>query len=286
MQNTKMIALDAKAVPARTAFAPLLRERVIAGGKQVGQNLLILAGSVLLLGTLWQIAASISGELPGPLPTLSTLFEMLRRPFYDNGPNDKGIGIQVTLSLGRVLQGWLIGSLIAIPIGMLMGASKFAMRLLNPIVQLLRPVSPLAWYPIGLAVLKNAPHAVVFAIVVTSLWPTLVNTMFGVASLPEDYRNVARVFRFSPRKYLGRVLLPYALPHILTGLRLSMGTAWMVIVAGEMLAGGTGIGFFVWDSWNALSLPKVLSAILIIGSVGLLLDRLLDGLTQRVTYNA
>jgi nitrate/nitrite transport system permease protein len=126
----------------------------------------------------------------------------------------------------------------------------------------------------------------VFSIVITSLWPTLVNTMFGVSSLPEDYRNVARVFRFSTGKYLWRVLLPYALPHILTGLRLSMGTAWMVIVAGEMLAGGTGIGFFVWDSWNALSLTNVLSAILIIGGVGLLLDRLLDALTQRVTYKA
>jgi nitrate/nitrite transport system permease protein len=165
-----------------------------------------------------------------------------------------------------------------------MGSSQGVMRLMNPVVQILRPVSPLAWYPIGLAVLKSAPEAVVFAIVITSLWPTLVNTMVGVASLPSDYQNVARVFRFSKAKYLFKVLVPFALPHVLTGLRLSMGIAWMVIVAGEMLAGGTGIGFFVWDSWNALSLEKVISAILIIGFIGLALDRMLDALTRRVSY--
>lgn len=265
---------------------PETAARLRAGALRMGGDALTVAGGLFLLLILWQVAAVVSRELPGPLVTLPVFWEMLRNPFYDNGPNDKGVGIQVALSLGRVLHGWFIGSLIAIPIGVIMGSSKFMMRMLNPVVQLLRPVSPLAWYPIGLAVLKNAPQAVVFAIIITSLWPTLVNTMFGVASLPDDYRNVARVFRFSPFKYLRRVLLPYALPHVLTGLRLSMGIAWMVIVAGEMLAGGTGIGFFVWDSWNALSLPKVISAILIIGGVGLALDRGLEWVTQRVSHQA
>ena len=241
---------------------------------------LILGSAALLLG-LWQLISMVS-TLPGPAATLPVLWEMLRNPFYDNGPNDKGVGIQVLYSLGRVFSGWGLGSLVAIPIGILMGSNTRFMRMLNPIVQILRPVSPLAWYPIGLAIYRNAATAVMFTIIITSLWPTLINTIFGVSSIPSDYINVARVFDFSRWRYLTRVLLPYALPHILTGLRLSMGIAWMVIVAGEMLAGGTGIGFFVWDSWNSFSLVKVLSAILIIGSTGLLLDRGLNWLTRRV----
>jgi nitrate/nitrite transport system permease protein len=261
-----------------------LAEKLRAALLQAAVGLLYTTlGMSLLLG-LWLLAASLSKDLAGPKETLTELASLLKHPFYDNGPNDKGIGIQIGISLMRVATGWLIGSTIAIPVGMLMGASKGFMRVMNPIVQILRPVSPLAWYPIGLAVLKDAPKAVTFAIVITSLWPTLVNTMVGVASLPDDYRNIARVFRFSPGKYLRRILIPYALPHILTGLRLSMGIAWMVIVAGEMLAGGTGIGFFVWDSWNASSLPHVISAILLIGVIGLILDRALDALAQKASY--
>jgi nitrate/nitrite transport system permease protein len=271
--------------PARR-LSGLSPETLRAGLLQAVLGLLYLAASMALLLALWQLAATFSKDLAGPKETFTELVALLKRPFYDNGPNDKGIGIQIGLSLMRVGTGWLIGSAIAIPLGILMGASKPVMRIMNPLVQILRPVSPLAWYPIGLAVLKDAPKAVTFAIVITSLWPTLINTMVGVASLPDDYRNIARVFRFSVGKYLRRILLPYALPHILTGLRLSMGIAWMVIVAGEMLAGGTGIGFFVWDSWNASSLPRVVSAILLIGVIGLLLDRALDFLAQKASYKA
>jgi nitrate/nitrite transport system permease protein len=238
--------------------------------------------SALLL--VWQLVALFSTDLPGPAKTLPVFWELISNPFYDNGPNDKGVGIQVFFSLGRVFSGWMLGSLIAIPIGIAMGSNKRIMQALNPVVQVLRPVSPLAWYPIGLMAYSSAANAVVFSIVITSLWPTLINTMFGVSSLPKDYRNVGRVFHFSRWKYLTKVLLPYSLPHILTGLRLSLGIAWMVIVAGEMLAGGTGIGFFVWDSWNALSLERVISAILIIGFIGLLLDRGLEWVIRRVSY--
>lgn len=246
--------------------------------------LLVIGGFVILLA-LWQLLAIASSDLPSPADTLPELWKLISNPFYDNGPNDKGIGLQVLMSLGRVFSGWIAGSAIAIPIGLFMGSNKTIMGLLNPIVQVLRPVSPLAWYPIGLAVYKNAGNAVTFSIVITSLWPTLLNTMMGVASVPEDYRNVSRVFAFSRWKYLTKVLIPYSLPYILTGLRLSMGIAWMVIVAGEMLAGSTGIGFFVWDSWNALSLPKVISAILIIGVIGLILDRSLEYVTTKVRYS-
>jgi nitrate/nitrite transport system permease protein len=244
------------------------------------------AGLALLL-LVWQVAATVAGkDLPGPAAGLAVLGKLLSNPFYDKGPNDKGIALQFAASLGRVFTGFGLGSLAAIPLGFLMGASTNGRRLLYPIVQILRPVSPLAWFPIGLAAFKSAPTATIFVIFITSLWPTLINTAFGVMSLPEDHRNVARVFEFSRWKYVTRVLLPFSLPHVLTGLRLSMGVAWMVIVAAEMLAGGTGIGFFVWDSWNALSLERVTSAILLIGVVGLALDRAFDWLGQRFAYAA
>ncbi|MEZ4901113.1 MAG: ABC transporter permease subunit [Spirosomataceae bacterium] len=168
--------------------------------------------------------------------------------------------------------------------GLLIGSSKTAFRLINPIVQVLRPVSPLAWFPLGLLAFKAAEGATIFIIFITSLWPTLINTAFGVASIPQDHKNVAKAFGFSKWKYIVKVIFPFALPHIITGLRLSIGVAWMVIVAGEMLSGGVGIGFFVWDSWNALSLEKILSAILIIGVVGLLLDKGFDWLQKRFSY--
>jgi nitrate/nitrite transport system permease protein len=185
-----------------------------------------------------------------------------------------------------VFAGFALGSLVAIPIGVLMGAEPVCKRMFYPIVQLLRPVSPLAWFPLGLAVFKHAGEATIFVIFITSLWPTVINTAFGVASVPEDHKIVGRAFGFSRGRRLRKILIPYSLPHILTGLRLSMGVAWLVIVAGEMLSGGIGIGFFVWDSWNALSLERVMSAILLIGAVGLLLDRGFDLLARRVSYES
>jgi nitrate/nitrite transport system permease protein len=243
-----------------------------------------LAGfGVLLLA--WGIIGSFSeGALPGPLVTLKVLWQLVRQPFYDNGPNDKGIGIQLFSSIARVFIGFGLGSLVAIPAGILMGASETCKKLFYPIVQLLRPVSPLAWFPLGLAVFKHAGEATIFVIFITSLWPTLINTAFGVASAPADHHNVARAFGFSKRKILARILIPFALPHILTGLRLSVGVAWLVIVAGEMLSGGIGIGSFVWESWNALSLERVMSAILLIGVVGLLLDRGFDLIARKFSY--
>lgn len=253
--------------------------------RQLGRGVLELLGAVAILLAIWLVAAAIAGkDLPGPLATMRVFWDMVTNPFYDRGPNDKGIALQLASSLQRVFLGFGLGALVAIPLGFLMGASPLWNRVLNPIVQVLRPVSPLAWFPIGLAALHSAPTATVFVIFITSLWPTAINTAFGVASLPEDHKNVARVFRFSRWKYLTKVLLPYSLPYVLTGLRLSMGIAWMVIVAAEMLAGGTGIGFFIWDSWNALSVERVIAALLIIGAVGLVLDRGIDELARRTSY--
>lgn len=238
-----------------------------------------------ILASIWALVAAVAPDFPSPVSTLKVFWQLVADPFYVYGPNDMGIGLQLWSSLVRVFAGFGMGALIAIPLGMLMGANKFVNRIFYPIVQILKPVSPLAWFPIGLVAFQSASTATVFIIFITSLWPTLINTAFGVATVPDDHKNVAKAFGFSKWKYITKVLLPYSLPHILTGLRLSIAVAWLVIVAGEMLSGGTGIGFFVWDSWNALSLEKVICAILIIGLVGLLLDRLFLIIEKRFTYS-
>jgi nitrate/nitrite transport system permease protein len=248
---------------------------------------LLLAGvGLLVFGGFWSLLSYFTKDaLPGPIATLTVLKEMLSDPFYDYGPNDKGIGLQLFNSIKTVLMGFLLGSLIAVPIGILMGASSICKQIFYPIVQLLKPVSPLAWFPIGLVVFKDTGMATIFIVFITSLWSTLINTSFGVASIPQDHKNVAKAFGFSKMRYLTKILIPYSLPHIITGLRLSISVAWLVIVAGEMLSGGAGIGFFVWDSWNALSLEKVISAIIIIGIVGLLFDKLFTFIESKVAYS-
>lgn len=253
--------------------------------RSVAVNVGSMAAAAGILGLIWGIAAAtVGGDLPGPIITMKTFFGLISDPFYDNGPNDKGIGIQLGASLWRVFRGFAVGTAVAIPLGVLIGSSDIGRRVFDPIVQVLRPVSPLAWFPIGLVTLKSAPDAAVFVVFITSLWPTVINTAFGVSSIPQSHRNVARVFEFSPGTYLRRVVIPHSLPHILVGLRLSIGIAWVVIVAAEMLSGGTGIGFYVWDAWNALDLQRVISAILLIGIVGLLLDRLVSMLAHRFEY--
>jgi nitrate/nitrite transport system permease protein len=282
-----MIDISTSQVPAR-AIAPGLPPFVAAAGRlalrMLGSLAAGIAATLLLLGT-WLAVWWVTGkELPTPASTFPVLVELLRNPFYNNGPNDQGVGLQVSASLVRVFLGFGMGSLVAIPLGTLMGSSPLCNRVINPLVQVLRPVSPLAWFPLGLATLKNAQNATIFAIFITSLWPTLINTAFGVGSIPKEYVQVSQVFKFSRLRYFRKVLLPYSLPHIVTGLRLSMGVAWMVIVAGEMLSGGSGIGFWVWDSWNALNLDRVISGILIIGAIGLLLDRVFAVVLGRLNH--
>jgi nitrate/nitrite transport system permease protein len=243
-------------------------------------------GIALFIGFWSLLSFYTKYALPGPTATLTVLKEMLSDPFYDYGPNDKGIGLQLFNSIKTVLMGFLLGSLVAIPIGILMGASTICKQIMYPIVQLLKPVSPLAWFPIGLVVFKDTGLATIFIVFITSLWSTLINTSFGIASIPQDHKNVAKAFGFSKMRYLTKILIPFSLPHIITGLRLSISVAWLVIVAGEMLSGGAGIGFFVWDSWNALSLEKVISAIIIIGIVGLLFDKFFTFVENKVAYKA
>jgi nitrate/nitrite transport system permease protein len=252
-----------------------------------GKSTLFALIGLVLFGGFWALVSYISkNQLPGPVSTLKVLFEMISNPFYDNGPNDKGIGLLLMNSILTVLKGFLLGSLVAIPIGILMGASSIYKQIFYPIVQLLKPVSPLAWFPIGLVIFKDTGLATVYIVFITSLWSTLINTSFGISTVPQDHKNVAKAFGFSKMRYLTKILIPFSLPHIITGLRLSISVAWLVIVAGEMLSGASGIGFFVWDSWNALNLERVISAIIIIGTVGLLFDKIFTFMESKVSYQS
>jgi nitrate/nitrite transport system permease protein len=222
------------------------------------------------------------------LPTLAQMGEVawkhLTHPFYDNGPNDKGIGIQLAYSLARVLSGFALAALVAIPLGFVIGMSPMLHRALNPFIQVLKPISPLAWMPLALYTIKDSATSSIFVIFICSLWPMLINTAFGVSSVRRDWLNVARTLEVSPLRKAFKVILPAAAPTIMTGMRISMGIAWLVIVAAEMLVGGLGIGYFVWNEWNNLSLANVIFAILVIGLVGMLLDTVFARLQRHVTY--
>jgi nitrate/nitrite transport system permease protein len=248
---------------------------------------LVLLG--LLLG-LWQSAAGAGGKgkgdgIPGPAVVARTAWTMLSDPFYDRGPNDKGFGLQLASSLGRLASGYLAASVVAILLGVALGSSPTLFRAVNPFIQVLKPISPLAWMPLFLYTIKNSGQAAVLVIFMSSLWPTLANTAFGVASIRRDYLNVARLLQLSwPRRFV-QVILPAAAPAILAGLRISIGSAWVAIVAAEMLIGGTGVGYFVWNEWNNLALDSVLFAILAIGLVGVVLDLGLGRVARLVAYS-
>ncbi len=237
--------------------------------------------------------AKMMGKDPGAqkttgFPTLaqmaSTVGKQLSDPFYDNGPNDKGIAIQLAHSLGRVGLGFLLACIGAVPLGFAIGMSPLLHRAFDPFIQVLKPISPLAWMPLALYTIKDSSVSGVFVIFICSVWPMLINTAFGVASVRRDWLNVARTLEVSPLRKAFRVILPAAAPTILTGMRISMGIAWLVIVAAEMLVGGTGIGYFVWNEWNNLSLTNVIFALLVIGVVGMLLDLAFAQLQRLVTY--
>lgn len=222
--------------------------------------------------------------LPTPAMIAKTIWSNVTDPFYDHGPNDKGIGIQLAFSMGRVGLGFALAALLAIPLGFLIGMLPLIHCALNPFIQVLKPISPLAWMPLALYTIKDAAVSSVFVIFICSVWPMLINTAYGVAAVKRDWLNVAKTLEVGALRKALRVILPAAAPTILTGMRISMGIAWLVIVAAEMLVGGTGIGYFVWNEWNNLSLTNVIFAILVIGVVGMLLDLAFGWLTRLVTY--
>jgi nitrate/nitrite transport system permease protein len=242
-------------------------------------------GVTLLIG-IWALVAMKAGTIPSPAATWEAAAKLFADPFYRNGPNDQGIGWNILASLQRVGIGFGIAAAIGIPLGFLLGRFTFMNRMLDPIISLLRPVSPLAWLPIGLLVFKKADPAATWTIFICSIWPMILNTAEGVRRVPSDYLNVARVLGLPETKVITKILFPAVLPYMLTGIRLSIGTAWLVIVAAEMLTGGVGIGFWVWDEWNNLKVEHIVIAIFVIGIVGLTLEQMLLFLAKRFSYES
>jgi nitrate/nitrite transport system permease protein len=222
--------------------------------------------------------------VPPPSQVFVKAWEELSNPFYDAGPNDKGIGIQIGYSIYRVLSGYFLAALVAIPLGFLIGMSPIAYKALNPFIQVLRPISPLAWMPLALFIIQDSEASAIFVIFICSIWPMLINTAFGVAAVRTDWVNVARTHELSHIKTAFTVILPAAAPTIVTGMRISIGIAWLVIVAAEMLVGGTGIGYYVWNEWNNLDLTSVIFSILMIGVVGMALDAAFGFVQRAVAY--
>jgi nitrate/nitrite transport system permease protein len=264
---------------------------------------LVSIGLLVLLLSIWEVSnqppdastplteyemlmggADQEARVPPPSDIIALAIEELSNPFYDAGPNDKGIGIQLAYSIYRVLTGFFLAALLAIPIGFLIGMSPLMQKALNPFIQVLKPISPLAWMPLALFIIKDSETSSIFVIFICSIWPMLINTAFGVAGVRRDWINVARTHELSPLRTALTVILPAAAPTILTGMRISIGIAWLVIVAAEMLVGGTGIGYYVWNEWNNLDLTSVIFSILMIGIIGMLLDLALSAATKLVQY--
>jgi nitrate/nitrite transport system permease protein len=234
---------------------------------------------------IWQLIASTSESgIPKPAETWAQAVQVFSDPFYSEGPNDQGIGWNVLASLKRVAIGFGLAAAVGIPAGFAIGRFEFLSRMFNPLISLLRPVSPLAWLPIGLLVFKGADPAAIWTIFICSIWPMIINTAVGVQRVPQDYMNVARVLNLSEWKIFTKILFPAVLPYLLTGVRLAVGTAWLVIVAAEMLTGGVGIGFWVWDEWNNLNVSSIIIAIFVIGVVGLLLEFALIKIATLFTF--
>ncbi len=269
-------------VVADTAASRWRRRLAVATAATVRHALPPLLGIVVLL-VVWDQVAKASG-IPSPAVTWEAAAKLFSDPFHQRGPNDQGIGWNILRSLSRVGMGFGLAALIGIPLGFLIGRFLFLHRMTAPLISLLRPVSPLAWLPIGLYVFKEAQPAAVWTIFISCIWPIIINTSVGVTRVPQDYLNVARVLKLSEWKVFTKILFPAVLPYLMTGVRLSIGAAWLVIVAAEMLTGGVGLGFWVWDEWNNLNVAHILVAIFVVGIVGLLLEHSLLLLARRFQY--
>jgi nitrate/nitrite transport system permease protein len=251
--------------------------------KQVSKIISPLVALGILL-IIWQILCSGNNpNLPSPITVIKETWDpLIIHPFFDNGGTDKGLGLQVLASLGRVAIGFSLAAVVGIGLGILVGASRLMYDSLDPIFQVLRTIPPLAWLPIALAALRESNPSAIFVIFITAIWPIIINTMVGVQQIPQDYRNVSRVLQLSKIEYFFNVLFPASVPYIFTGLRIGIGLSWLAIVAAEMLVGGVGIGFFIWDSYNSSRISEIILALVYVGLVGLLLDRLVAWLASVV----
>jgi len=272
------------AAPANDPIAPgrweWLTVRLLETAKGVVPPVITLA---ILLG-IWQLATSSPGSsLPSPTTVIDQTWDLIVNPFYDNGGLDKGLFWHLLASLKRVALGYALAAGVGVAVGVLVGHSVWAMRALDPLFQVLRTIPPLAWLPLSLAAFRDGHPSAIFVIFITAIWPVIINTAVGIRNIPEDYRNVARVLNFRGFEYFGHIMLPAAAPYIFTGMRIGIGLSWLAIVAAEMLIGGVGIGFFIWDSWNSSRISEIILALFYVGIIGFCLDRFIAVLGKLVT---
>ena len=265
--------------PRREGPSPLLRL-----GRWVVTTLVPPLCTVALILLVWQILCSRPGAgLPPPTKVLSDTWDLIIHPFYDNGGTDKGLFWQILASLRRVALGYALAAVGGIALGTLVGQSTWAMRGLDPIFQVLRTVPPLAWLPLALAAFRDGQPSAIFVIFITSIWPIIINTAVGIRNIPQDYRNVSAVLRLNGLEFFWKIMVPSAAPYIFTGLRIGIGLSWLAIVAAEMLIGGVGIGFFIWDAWNSSKISEIILALVYVGVIGFVLDRIVAFAAQVVT---
>lgn len=281
MSNTTSIAGLA---PATATPPPAWRSRTAAFAQYFTQHALPPLVVMGLLVGIWELLCHAPGAaLPPPSQVIADTWELITEPFFDNGGNDVGLAWQILASLERVAYGYLLAVIAGVSLGVLVGQSTWALRGLDPIFQVLRTVPPLAWLPISLAGFQDSNPSAIFVIFITAIWPIIINTSVGIRNIPEDYRNVARVIRLNGVEYFWKIMLPAAAPYIFSGLRIGVGLSWLAIIAAEMLIGGVGIGFFIWDAWNASRISDIILALVYVGVVGFLLDRVVAWVGKRVT---
>lgn len=251
--------------------------------RRYAQTIILPIVALVFIGLFWEAYSNREGvTLPGPVKTVTESWLLIAQPFFDNGPNDKGLGWHLFNSLQRVGMGYSLAAILGVAIGIIIGTSVMAYRAFDPIFQVLRTIPPLAWLPISLATFNEANPSAIFVIFITAIWPIIINTSVGVMRIPVDYHNVARVYQVNGARFFFKILVPAAAPYIFTGLRIAIGMAWLAIVAAEMLTGGVGIGFFIWDSWNSSRMSDIVVSVVYVGLVGLLLDRIMAGIAYLV----
>jgi nitrate/nitrite transport system permease protein len=282
MDNTRSIAGPAPASPSAPPSA--LQVRAVTSYKYFTNHILPPLVVMGLLTVIWELLCSRPGAaLPAPSQVVTDTWELITQPFFDNGGNDVGLAWQILASLERVAYGYLLAVVAGVSLGVLVGQSTWALRGLDPLFQVLRTVPPLAWLPISLAGFQDSNPSAIFVIFITAIWPIIINTSVGIRNIPEDYRNVARVIRLNGVEYFWKIMLPAAAPYIFSGLRIGVGLSWLAIIAAEMLIGGVGIGFFIWDAWNSSLVSDIILALVYVGVVGFLLDRMVAWVGKRVT---
>ncbi|HEX4916303.1 MAG TPA: nitrate ABC transporter permease [Limnobacter sp.] len=271
-------------VPTKPRITPLVQTRLF---KQFTQSLGKLVPPVVIMALLlliWEILCSQEGaRLPSPSKVVSDTWELIVNPFFNNGGTDVGMAWQIMASLQRVAYGYSLAVIVGVALGVLVGQSTWALRGLDPLFQVLRTVPPLAWLPLSLAGFQDGNPSAIFVIFITAIWPIIINTSVGIRNIPEDYRNVSRVIQLNYLEYFWKIMLPAAAPYIFSGLRIGVGLSWLAIVAAEMLIGGVGIGFFIWDAWNSSLISDIVLALVYVGVVGFILDRMVAFVGKKIT---